>query len=62
MRNENKVIMGGFIACLGLLISYMIFRIVALYQAMTGEPATDPYFYSRKTMTVFGKLERGAPL
>ncbi|KAF9289717.1 hypothetical protein BGZ68_008799 [Mortierella alpina] len=56
MRNENKVIMGGFIACLGLLISYMIFRIVALYQAMTGEPATDPYFYSRKTMTVFAAL------
>ncbi|KAF9570311.1 hypothetical protein EC968_001976 [Mortierella alpina] len=56
MRNENKVIMGGFIACLGLLIGYMIFRIAALYQVMTGEPATDPYFYSRKTMTVFAGL------
>ncbi|KAF9927161.1 hypothetical protein BGZ67_007663 [Mortierella alpina] len=56
MRHENKVIMGGFIACLGLLIAYMIFRIVALYQVMTGDPTTDPYFYSRKTMTVFAAL------
>ncbi|KAF9945873.1 hypothetical protein BGZ72_000909 [Mortierella alpina] len=56
MRNENKVIMGGFIACLGLLIAYMIFRVVVLYQVMTGDASTDPYFYSRKTMTVFAAL------
>ncbi|KAG0305925.1 hypothetical protein BGZ98_003291 [Dissophora globulifera] len=53
LRNENKVTMGGFIACLALLIGYMIYRLVALYQTLTGEPLTDPYFFSRKTMTVF---------
>ena len=46
--------MGGFISCLGLLIAYMVYRLYALYQTVAGEPATDPYFFSRKTMTVFG--------
>lgn len=55
--------MGGFISCLGLLIAYMVYRIYALYQTVTGEPATDPYFFSRKTMTVFGMLDYpAAPL
>ncbi|KAF9382217.1 hypothetical protein BGX21_001869 [Mortierella sp. AD011] len=56
MRNENKVTMSGFIACLVLLIGYMIYRIVALYQTLTGERSTDPYFFCRKTMTVFAAL------
>ncbi|KAG0200956.1 hypothetical protein BGX28_006110 [Mortierella sp. GBA30] len=56
MRHENKVTMGGFITCLGLLIAYMTFRLVSLYQTMTGNPDTDIYFYSRKTMTVFAVL------
>ncbi|KAF9349840.1 hypothetical protein BGX26_011914 [Mortierella sp. AD094] len=56
MRNENKVTMGGFITCLALLIGYMTYRIVALYQTLTGERSTDPYFFSRKTMTVFAAL------
>ncbi|KAF9434362.1 hypothetical protein BGZ76_008138 [Entomortierella beljakovae] len=56
LRNENKVIMGGFIACLALLIGYMAYRLAALHQTMTGDPATDPYFLSRKTMTVFASL------
>jgi len=46
--------MGGFITCLALLIGYMIYRLVALWQTLTGSPETDPYFFSRKTMTVFG--------
>ncbi|KAG0263947.1 hypothetical protein BGZ95_003687, partial [Linnemannia exigua] len=53
LRNENKVTMGGFISCLGLLIAYMIYRLVALYQTLTGDASTDPYFFSRKTMTAF---------
>ncbi|KAG0206546.1 hypothetical protein BGX33_007345 [Mortierella sp. NVP41] len=56
LRNENKVTMGGFISCLGLLIAYMIYRLVALYQTLTGFASTDPYFFSRKTMTVFAAL------
>lgn len=48
--------MGGFISCLGLLIAYMIYRLVALYQTLTGDASSDPYFFSRKTMTVFGEL------
>ncbi|ORZ27306.1 hypothetical protein BCR41DRAFT_367666 [Lobosporangium transversale] len=56
LRNENKVTMGGFITCLALLIGYMIYRLVALFQTLTGDPATDPYFFSRKTMTVFAGL------
>ncbi|KAG0264435.1 hypothetical protein BG011_006794 [Mortierella polycephala] len=56
MRNENKVTMGGFIACLGLLIGYMTYRLVALNQTITGSPDTDPFFFSRKTMTVFAAL------
>ncbi|KAF9544813.1 hypothetical protein EC957_011634 [Mortierella hygrophila] len=56
LRNENKVTMGGFISCLGLLIAYMIYRLVALYQTLTGDASTDPYFFSRKTMTVFATL------
>ncbi|KAI8601958.1 hypothetical protein EDD21DRAFT_91818 [Dissophora ornata] len=56
LRHENKVTMGGFIACLALLIGYMTYRLVALYSTVTGEPATDPYFFSRKTMTVFAAL------
>ncbi|KAG9064621.1 hypothetical protein KI688_002879 [Linnemannia hyalina] len=56
LRNENKVTMGGFISCLGLLIAYMIYRLVALYQTLTGNASTDPYFFSRKTMTVFATL------
>ncbi|KAF9906726.1 hypothetical protein EC991_000318 [Linnemannia zychae] len=56
LRNENKVTMGGFISCLGLLIAYMIYRLVALYQTLTGNPSTDPYFFARKTMTVFAAL------
>lgn len=56
LRNENKVTMGGFISCLGLLIAYMIYRLVALYQTLTGDASTDPYFLSRKTMTVFAAL------
>ncbi|KAF9183532.1 hypothetical protein BGZ51_003987 [Haplosporangium sp. Z 767] len=55
-RNENKVTMGGFIACLGLLIGYMTYRLVALNQTVTGDPETDPFFFSRKTMTVFAAL------
>lgn len=47
--------MGGFISCLGLLIAYMMYRLVALYRTLTGDESTDPYFFSRKTMTVFGK-------
>lgn len=47
--------MGGFISCLGLLIAYMIYRLVALYRTLTGNASTDPYFFSRKTMTVFGE-------
>ncbi|KAF9397257.1 hypothetical protein BGZ94_006365, partial [Podila epigama] len=46
----------GFITCLGLLVAYMIYRLVALYAPMSGDPATDPYFFSRKTMTVFASL------
>ncbi|KAF9156308.1 hypothetical protein BG015_006153 [Linnemannia schmuckeri] len=56
LRNENKVTMGGFISCLGLLIAYMIYRLVALYKTLTGDASTDPYFFSRKTMTVFAAL------
>ncbi|KAF8923457.1 hypothetical protein BGZ58_002933, partial [Dissophora ornata] len=56
LRHENKVTMGGFIVCLALLIGYMTYRLVALYSTVTGEPATDPYFFSRKTMTVFAAL------
>ncbi|KAF9356548.1 hypothetical protein BGX34_009869 [Mortierella sp. NVP85] len=56
LRNENKVTMGGFITCLALLIGYMIYRLVALWQTLTGNPETDPYFFSRKTMTVFAGL------
>ncbi|KAF9341056.1 hypothetical protein BGZ91_011153 [Linnemannia elongata] len=56
LRNENKVTMGGFISCLGLLIAYMIYRLVALYQTLTGDASSDPYFFSRKTMTVFATL------
>ncbi|KAF9142092.1 hypothetical protein BGX30_003408 [Mortierella sp. GBA39] len=56
LRNENKVTMGGFISCLGLLIAYMIYRLVALYHTLTGDASTDPYFFSRKTMTVFATL------
>ncbi|KAG0310706.1 hypothetical protein BGZ97_012393, partial [Linnemannia gamsii] len=56
LRNENKVTMGGFISCLGLLIAYMMYRLVALYQTLTGDASTDPYFFSRKTMTVFAAL------
>ncbi|KAF9925154.1 hypothetical protein FBU30_005010 [Linnemannia zychae] len=56
LRNENKVTMGGFISCLGLLIAYMTYRIVALHQTLTGDASTDPYFFSRKTMTVFASL------
>ncbi|KAG0337018.1 hypothetical protein BG004_007819 [Podila humilis] len=55
LRKENKATMLGFIACLGLLVAYMIYRLIALYQPMTGDPDTDPYFFSRKTMTVFGE-------
>ncbi|KAF8973420.1 hypothetical protein BGZ46_009910 [Entomortierella lignicola] len=56
LRNENKVTMGGFITCLALLIGYMTYRLVALYLTLTGDPSTDPYFFSRKTMTVFAAL------
>ncbi|KAF9110957.1 hypothetical protein BGX27_005670 [Mortierella sp. AM989] len=56
LRNENKVTMGGFITCLTLLIGYMIFRLSALYQTLTGDPSSDPYFFSRRTMTVFAAL------
>ncbi|KAG0369150.1 hypothetical protein BGZ54_000202 [Gamsiella multidivaricata] len=56
MRHENKVTMGGFIACLTLLIGYMIYRQIELYQTLTGNPETDPYFFSRKTLTVFAAL------
>lgn len=56
LRNENKVTMGGFIACLALLIGYMSYRLVALWQTLTGDPATDAFFFSRKTMTVFAAL------
>jgi len=45
----------GFIACLWLLMAYMVYRLIALYEPLTGDPTTDPYFFSRKTMTVFGK-------
>ncbi|KAF9319504.1 hypothetical protein BG003_008895 [Podila horticola] len=56
LRKENKATMLGFIACLGLLMSYMVYRLIALYEPLTGNPATDPYFFSRKTMTVFASL------
>ncbi|KAF8945649.1 hypothetical protein BGZ47_002255 [Haplosporangium gracile] len=56
LRNENKVTMGGFISCLGLLIAYMIYRLMAFYKTLTGDASTDPYFFSRKTMTVFAAL------
>ncbi|KAG0048719.1 hypothetical protein BGZ83_006383 [Gryganskiella cystojenkinii] len=56
LRHENKVTMSGFISCLGLLIAYMTYRIYALYQTVTGDRMTDPYFLSRKTMTVFAAL------
>lgn len=36
-------------------MAYMVYRLIALYEPLTGNPATDPYFFSRKTMTVFGR-------
>lgn len=36
-------------------MAYMVYRLIALYEPLTGDPTTDPYFFSRKTMTVFGK-------
>ncbi|KAG0099553.1 hypothetical protein BGZ93_007068 [Podila epicladia] len=56
LRKENKATMLGFIACLGLLMVYMVYRLITLYETLTGNPATDPYFFSRKTMTVFASL------
>lgn len=58
LRQENKATMLGFIACLWLLMAYMVYRLIALYEPLTGDPTTDPYFFSRKTMTVFGKCSK----
>ncbi|KAF9586733.1 hypothetical protein BGW38_006275 [Lunasporangiospora selenospora] len=56
LRKESKVTMLGFIACLVLLIGYMVYQLDMLWQDLTGNPETDPYFFSRKTMTVFAAL------
>ncbi|KAF8930219.1 hypothetical protein BGZ52_001288 [Haplosporangium bisporale] len=56
LRQENKATMLGFIACLWLLMAYMVYRLIALFEPLKGDPTTDPYFFSRKTMTVFASL------